>query len=660
MKFHMKSERLKRIYRMISGPAIVAGAALLSACANMGTPSGGPRDEDPPRLVSAHPAQGALNVDRNKVTLNFNELINVKDAFEKVVVSPPIGRTPRVTSLGRRVTVEFDSLAPNTTYTIDFADAIEDNNEANKLRNFAYTFSTGATIDTLRISGRVLSARSLEPQQGMIVGVQADLADSAFVTRPLLRLAKTDDRGRFVIRGLAPGEYRVFALGDKDNDYMYANPEEDIAFYPVTVSPFTERTVALDTIYTLLGQVDTVIERSRTRFLPNDILLRTFNSEVRPQYLAKYERLDTTRVFLKFNARRDALPKVRAIGFPELEDIGVAETREGLDSIIWWLSPKLRTDSLQLAVDYERPDSLGRPVLLTDTLDFFFKRPKPSKKKKKKEVKISAADSLARITTQFSVVATGDQDIHLPLYFESKTPLAAFDTALVHLQQKVDSTFVPVKGKPFVANADTLNPRRFRVEYPWEYGEEYRLTIDSLAAMDIYGLPTLPLEHPFKVKPESEYCSLTFSLSGLEPGIPAFVELLNNQDALVRTAAVEQGQAFFPFLTPGKYYARVVEDVNGNGVYDTGDYYLQRQPELAYYYPKAINLKKNWDKEEKWDVFATAIDLQKPSAILKNKPERNKLDKKDENEEESEEEDELFDPTRNPFDPNDKGRRRSY
>lgn len=230
----------------------------------------------------------------------------------------------------------------------------------------------------------------------------------------------------------------------------------------------------------------------------------------------------------------------------------------------------------------------------------------------------------------------------------------------MHLEQKVDTTYIPVKGKPLVAIADTLNPRRFRVEYPWEYGGEYRLMIDTLAAMDIYGLPTLPLEHLFKVKPESEYCSLTFSLSGLEPGVPAFVELLNNQDALVRTAAVEQGQAYFPFLTPGKYYARVIEDVNGNGIYDTGDYSLLRQPELAYYYPKAVNLKKNWDKEEKWDVFATAIDLQKPAAILKNKPERNKLDKKNENEQETEEEDELFDPTRNPFDPNDKGRRRSY
>lgn len=138
------------------------------------------------------------------MTLTFDELINVKDAFSKVVVSPTSKSTPRVSSQGRRVTIEFDSLAPNTTYTVDFADAIEDNNEGNQLQGFTYSFSTGPELDSLRISGRVFSARNLEPQQSMIVGVHSNLADSAFSTTRLLRVAKTDDRGQFTIRGLAP------------------------------------------------------------------------------------------------------------------------------------------------------------------------------------------------------------------------------------------------------------------------------------------------------------------------------------------------------------------------------------------------------------------------------------------------------------------------
>lgn len=216
----------------------IAGVLLLWGCANIGNPSGGPRDEDPPIFLHADPPQGALNVSKTSMTLTFNEIVNVKDAFSKIVLSPA-ARPPKVTSLGRRITIRFDSLAPNTTYTIDFADAIEDNNEGNQLQNFAYTFSTGPTLDTLRIAGRVLGSRDLEPRPGILVGVQSNPADTAFQGIPLLRVAKADDRGRFVIRGLAPGAYRVFALDDRDNDFKYSSDEEEIAFYDVEVSPYT-------------------------------------------------------------------------------------------------------------------------------------------------------------------------------------------------------------------------------------------------------------------------------------------------------------------------------------------------------------------------------------------------------------------------------------
>ncbi len=635
---------------------MIAGL-LLAGCANMGQPSGGPRDEDPPRLVTGNPLPGATNVDRTHISLTFNELVNVKDAFSKVMVSPTSKSVPRVSSSGRRVNVDFDSLAPNTTYTIDFGDAIEDNNEGNKLQGFAYTFSTGPDLDTLRIAGRVLTARGLEPEQGMIVGVHRNLNDTAFTGERLLRVARTDDRGRFNIRGLAPGEYRLFALRDNDNDYRYSSPEEDIAFYDLTICPSTQGADALDSLYNpKTGTLDTVVTRRRTIFLPNDILLRSFNSMLRQQYMTKYERMDSTRIFLKFNTRNPELPAVRLLGAKEEPLRGTLEASERLDSLVWWLPTDLvRTDSLRLEVTYDRSDQNLNVTRVTDTLSFITNRPKPVKPKKENKKRlpvVSAADSIAAITTAFKVVGGSSQDVYKPVVVETPAPLESFDRNMVRLSVLVDSIYKPTPEAFTLTFPDSLKPRTFEIDYPWEFGAEYKLEIDTLAGKDIYGMPTRPLEHKISVKKSDEYCSLLFELKGLE-SIPAVVELLNTSDAVVRAERVEANQAYFPFLAPGKYYARVFIDMNANGEYDTGNYADGRQPEVAYYFPKVINIKKMWDQTMEWDVFATAVDMMKPAAILKNKPASDPRNRKQQTPTE-EDEDEQFDPTRNPFDPNDR------
>lgn len=643
----------------------VAVTLLAAACANIGNPSGGARDEDPPVFLGANPPQGSTNVDRTRLQLTFNELVNVKDSYEKVVVSPPMRQPPKVSTVGRRVVINFDSLAPNTTYTVDFADAIEDNNEANKLEGFAYTFSTGETIDTLRIAGMVLDARNLEPRQGILVGVHSDLNDTAFIKTPLLRVAKTDDRGRFNIRGLKEGTYRVFALEDKDGDYKYANPEEDVAFYELTVTPHAESDVVTDTVFnTYTGEVDTVTSRTRTRYFPNDILLRTFNSELRNQYLIKYERIDSTRVFFKFNAKADSLPKLSVV-FPDsvargMED-AVLERSLKRDSLVYWLPERLlHTDSLKIAATYLRTDSTGNLSEYNDTLRFFTNRPRVTKKKKnEKPKKLSVGDSISAITLGVKFSAS-QQEVYKPIEIEFDTPLASLDRQAFRLEQKVDTLFVPVKKEFTFVPRDSISPRHFIIEYPWDYETTYRVVADTMAATGIYGKPTRPISQDFTTKKEEDYCSLTFNLAGLDPDVQTFVELLSTSDAVMRSEKVKDNRVVFRYLAPGKYYARVIEDYNGNGEFDTGNYELNLQPDLAYYYPKVVNLKKNWDKEEEWDVFATAIDLMKPEAVKKNKPARKKTDKNNTSPlDEDDEEEEMFDPTANPFDPNSKNRKKT-
>ena len=643
----------------------LAAIAVMASCAKIGNPSGGPRDEDPPIFVRSNPKPGALNVKRDRIEIEFDEIVNVKDAFSKVVVSPTSKSVPRVSSQGRKVTVQFtDTLQPNTTYTIDFSNAIEDNNEGNKLQGFTYSFSTGEVLDTLQISGMVLSADALEPQQGMLVGVYSNLSDTAFSTLPLERVAKTDDRGRFSVRGLAPGEYRLFALADVDNDYHRANPEEAMAFYDFTISPYSERIVATDTVLNLMtGAVDTVLTRERTRFLPNDILLRSFESSYKTQFLQKYERVDSTRVRLTLNAPTDTLPTIDLVGIEGYKDWYTLERSAKNDTLTYWLLPPriISEDSLRLAVTYQRPDSAKNLVWGTDTLRFFFQRPKVKKEKKKKEEE-ETVDTVPPkpVPLPLKMITGTTHEVYQPLVMEFETPLTRLDTNAFHLEVMVDSTWTPVPKPWRPERVDSGNPRTLKIEYSWELSSEYRLLVDSLAATGIYGLETDPLEHKFKTKAEEEYCALGFTITNFVDTVPAFVELLNTSDAPVRREPVVNGKVLFKYLPSGKYYARIYEDFNGNGIYDTGDYETGQQPDQAYYYPKVVNLKKNWDKQEEWNVFATAVDLMKPDTLKKNKPEADKRSRNNKNNNmNDEEEEDIFDPTANPFDPNDRNRRRN-
>jgi len=218
---------------------MAAVALAVAACASIGRPEGGPRDEEAPVFVRSNPMPGAVNVDRGRIDIFFDENIKLEDASNKIVVSPAQAQSPAISSNGRRVSVEFrDTVVPDATYTIDFSDAIRDLNEGNILDNFAIDFATGPTLDSLRISGMVFEARTLEPAQGMVVGVYSDLSDTAITTLPMDRVAKTNQYGQFTIRGLKPGEYRIFAIDDRNHDWRW-DRSENVAFYPLTISPTT-------------------------------------------------------------------------------------------------------------------------------------------------------------------------------------------------------------------------------------------------------------------------------------------------------------------------------------------------------------------------------------------------------------------------------------
>ena len=239
--------------------------AMLAACASIGSPEGGPRDYTPPQVVKTTPEAGALNFKGDKVEIIFDEIINLKDQQKKVIISPAPKSQPMIRTVGKKVTIEFrDPLEENTTYVIDFSNAIEDNNEGNQLDGYTFAFSTGDVIDTLAVSGIVLHANDLEPMQHVIVGLHSNLDDTAFTNIPLERVSRTNDRGQFTIRNLKPGSYHVFAINDMDGDYRMARTE-DIAFLDQVIEPTTSQYTSQDTVFTFDKRVDTVLTVSAQR-----------------------------------------------------------------------------------------------------------------------------------------------------------------------------------------------------------------------------------------------------------------------------------------------------------------------------------------------------------------------------------------------------------
>ena len=658
-------------------------AILLHACASIGNPEGGPRDYTPPQFVGARPSPGATGVTGNKVTLTFNELVQLVDQQKRVTVSPTQHNMPRIAVNGRRVEIELrDTLLPETTYVIDLSDAVADNNEGNRMERLHYMFSTGETLDTLGMSGIVLRARDLEPMQYVLVGVHSNLNDTAFTRLPLERIARTDDRGRFTIRGLKPGRYRVYALSDMDGDYRMAR-SEDVAWLDTVIEPSTRRFTSMDTIFTFDHKVDTVVEAEHTLLLPDDLLLPMFNEGFRASYLKNTSRLDRRRLQLVMAAPQDTMPHITPIKPKPLQQRWMVPERyvkEASDSTILWLTDTtlIAADSLTLAISY--PKTVGNSmVATTDTIHFVFKQSRAELKqleqeRKQREQRAKRLAQLLEKQAEGSLTEDDELDLkdlardtitvvqHLKLEadgnsgskieitdslrFKVDEPIASINQRAVHLlrQRMPDSVWVAVDGVPPLTPRFDGDCMGLTLPMVLQPDSTYAIELDSLAITGIYGTTTNKFRREFKVKDESEYGSLRIDIRGPAAGDSAIVQLLDGSERIVRsTVIVGGGTATFRYVTPETYYVRLVHDRNGNGLWDTGNYARHIQPEDVFYYPQRLRVRRNWDISEAWDIYATAVDLQKPEQIRKNKPEtKSKLLKPKETKKPEEDEEDEF------------------
>ena len=608
---------------------------LLVSCAKIGQPDGGWFDETPPKVIGASPADGAVNVNQKKINIYFDEFIKLDNPSEKVVVSPPQLEQPEIKGAGRRIQISLvDSLKANTTYTIDFSDAISDNNEGNPMGNYTYSFSTGAAIDTMEVSGHVLESENLEPIKGILVGLYADHADSAFRTKPMLRVSRTDSRGCFVIKGVAPGSYRIYALQDQDGDYKFSQKSEKIAFSHDIIVPSCKPDVRQDTTWVDSLHIKSIDQVDYTHFLPDNIVLRAFTEPLTDRFFLKAERQKANSFTLFFSYGDSILPQIKGLNF-DAENAFLVEASEKKDTITYWLKDTalVNQDTLLMDITYRMTDSTGVLVNKTDSAqEILSKEPyakrmkqqekelaawiKKQEKKKKKGEPYDSVMEVKPLDVQLSVSSQFDPDQNV--IFSFPTPLAKVDTAAIHLYAKHDTLWyrAPMEFLP-------LENRKYELRGEWRPDIEYSLEVDSAAFEDIYGLASKPIKQGFKVNSLDTYGTLLVNITSLHD-LPLIVQLLDAQDKVVKETKTVNGVAEFYYLKPQKYYMRLIVDRNNNGKWDTGNYDNDQQAEEVYYYPEAIECKAKWDLTESWDPLVRELSLQKPGAITKQKPDKEK------------------------------------
>lgn len=597
---------------------IMVVALCIYACANRGYPEGGPKDETPPQVVEEVPLSYTTNFKAKRVNIYFDEFVQLNDINNKFIFSPPVKKDPKVSLKGKYVQVAIpDSLRENTTYSLDFADAIVDNNESNPLGFYRYVFSTGERIDTLELGGTVVNAESYEPVLGVLVALYEKQGDSIPLKELPDYIARTDSSGNFRLTNLREGHYRVMAIEDANRDKMYTPESEMFAWMDTTVFPVVEPATRVDTFHVIekIVEADTILRDSivRTDYLaygPSNLYLRLFLEKLTQLYLVEDDRKEREQLNFIFsipgeNGLEVTLWDTLATE-PLPQDWYFKEHSAGNDTLTLWIkdSTVYKKDTLNVILSYMRSDSTGQWERYSDTARYTFRAKEKKEGKSKKKDEDAPKVEFLEIKSNIS----GDLDLGARLYLEFSRPINKSTLDSIRVLEKVDTVYQLI---PFQVVEDSLRVRRVFVDAAWKAGGEYQLQIDSATIYDIYGRFNDKLEKKFKVRTEEYYGKIMVNVRGVD--CPTIVQLYKAENGksengkrtynVVQSKVVEQdGEVVFPLLPEGKYCVRAILDRNGNGVWDTGLYLKHRQPEEIVYLRGEIAVKQNFDVEQDFDI----------------------------------------------------------
>lgn len=572
---------------------LTAACCLFShSCANTkAAPSGGPKDTIPPVLLKIEPADRTLNMPTAdvKIALTYNEYTVVKEA-SGIYLSPPTKHAPQAKVKNKSILVTLrDTLAENTTYTIDFNNALADNNEGNMAPRFTYVFSTGDSIDSMYLTGTVLDCEKLTPVKGVLVALYDDLSDSACMKTLPAAATRTDDWGYFVIRNVKPKAYQIYAYSDDDKDNLYLQGEDFIAFND---SLFTPDLIVRDSIYELgsFDMKDTLACQKRQ----SQLSLLLFKETASRQFIKNKGRSDQKRGFIRFNAHNTVLNSFQIFGVDSTA-ITTRFTPER-DSMDFWINTSYNLpDSLLLTVEYMKTDSLGNLAMTKEDIAVSL-----NDEQKKALAEKAKTDTLINVT--YNCKNENVEQDGITLTFPD--PIASIDTAAIlfistNPKNQNDTT-------TFIFERDTTKFEVYHMQLSQKYqtGYKYQVIFPEGIFKDIYGRKNKENKIDIQLPNTDKTGSITLNVTGV--GDTRYIIELVSADKknVFRKFTVDKDtQLYFPYLAEGEYTFRITEDRNGNGIFDSGNLLERKQPEKVIMFKKpdgteTIDLPEQTDIEQ--------------------------------------------------------------
>ena len=523
---------------------ILFSLIILFGCAKRGTPTGGPKDSIPPVLVNASPKLNSTNFDSEEIRLTFDEWVKLDKVQDQLIISPPLEKTSYeikpLSGVTKKVFLKFlDSLAPETTYTINFGNSIQDNNENNPLTFFSYTFSTGETIDSLYIRGNTKDAFSQESDE--FISLQLYRVDSLYKDSIIFQnkptyISNTLDSTNYKFQNLKEGKYLLIALKDVDNNYFF------------------------DPFYDKIGFIDSLITIPRDSVI--DLKLFKEETEIiwdKPHFINSekigfgyYGKLDLDKIKIESN-----IP----------------------DSVNYVFIKEKETDTLNLWLSRNSFDSLNFSLIETDTIKLT-----TVKFDRKRD---SLIDSLNLSPKTVNV-------IHLKESFKisSNIPLNKVEDSLITIRD-IDSLIIPF--------TTSINDRLDEIDIDFEVSpsDDYSIFIKPRAIKDIRGTENDTLQYNFVSQTIEDYGNVFLDVITNNDS-KYILHLIDSSSNIIRefNNVNSNSTIIFDYIRPGKYTFRLIEDLNSNDIWDTGNYLKQVQPEPVFYFPSELDVRANWDLNE--------------------------------------------------------------